>query len=138
MAASGTRLAQEALANAPGRRRPALASFSAFSFVPPKREGPPELSYFNRPHKTGDFFTYDAAFGMPDDYDQYLPRCDRKHAKARGLKINEEEMARTVPVLTSSEYGKRIDKLLDPPTREHARVHSLHAAIYGESSRLAH
>uniref|UniRef100_A0A8C3MKG3 Uncharacterized protein n=1 Tax=Geospiza parvula TaxID=87175 RepID=A0A8C3MKG3_GEOPR len=75
--------------------------------------------------KTGDFFTYDAAFGIPEDYDQYLPRCDRKHAKARGLKINEEEMARTVPVLTSSEYGKRIDKLLDPPTREHARVHSL-------------
>ncbi|XP_030121572.4 cilia- and flagella-associated protein 90 isoform X1 [Taeniopygia guttata] len=51
MAATGTRLAQEALGNAPGRRRPALASFSAFSFVPPKREGPPELSYFGRAHK---------------------------------------------------------------------------------------
>ncbi|XP_030121573.4 cilia- and flagella-associated protein 90 isoform X2 [Taeniopygia guttata] len=137
MAATGTRLAQEALGNAPGRRRPALASFSAFSFVPPKREGPPELSYFGRAHKTGDFFTYDDVFRIPEDYDQYLPRCDRKHAKAHGLKINEEEMARTVPVLTSSEYGKRIHEPLDPATGEHARVYSVYAAIYGEGSRPA-
>ncbi|XP_068052502.1 cilia- and flagella-associated protein 90 [Anomalospiza imberbis] len=137
MAASGTRSAQEALGNAPGRRRPALASFSAFSFVPPKREGPPELSYFGRPHKTGVFFTYDAVFRIPEGYDQYLPQCDRKHAKSRGLKINEEEMARPVPVLTSSEYGKRIHKPLDPATGEHAKVYSVYAAIYGEGSRPA-
>ncbi|KAM4908324.1 cilia- and flagella-associated protein 90 [Sylvia borin] len=135
--ATGTRLAQEALGDAPGRKRRALASFSAFSFIPPKREGPPELSYFGRPHTTGDFFTYDAIFGNPEGYDQYLPRCDRRHAKGRGLKIHEEEMARTVPVLTSSEYGKRVHKPLEPATREHARVCSLHAAIYGEDSRPA-
>ncbi|XP_058687677.1 cilia- and flagella-associated protein 90 isoform X2 [Poecile atricapillus] len=88
--ATGTLLVQEALGNAPGKRRPALASFSAFSFVPPKREGPPELSYFSRPYKTGDFFTYDAVFRIPEDYNQYLPRCDRKHAKGCGLKIHEE------------------------------------------------
>ncbi|XP_021402548.2 cilia- and flagella-associated protein 90 isoform X2 [Lonchura striata] len=86
---------------------------------------------------TGDFFTYDAVFRIPEDYDQYLPRCDRKHAKARGLKINEEEMARTVPVLTSSEYGKHIHEPLDPATGEHARVYSVYAAIYGEGSRTA-
>ncbi|XP_039405728.1 uncharacterized protein C5orf49 homolog [Corvus cornix cornix] len=137
-AAIGTRLAQQALDNAPGRRRPALSSFSAFSFVPPKREGPPELSYFSRPRKTGDFFTYDAVFGITEGYDQYLPCCDRKHAKGRGLKIHEEEMARPVPVVTSSQYGKRVNKPLDPATREHVRVYSLHAAIYGESSRPAH
>ncbi|XP_039912411.1 cilia- and flagella-associated protein 90 [Hirundo rustica] len=136
-AATGKGSAQEALGNAPGRRRPALASFSAFSFIPPKREGPPELSYFNRPHKTGDFFTYDAIFTMPEGYDQYLSRCDRRHARGRGLKIHEEEMARPVPVLTSSEYGKRVHKPLDPATGEHARVCSLHAAIYGEGSRPA-
>ncbi|XP_015506378.1 uncharacterized protein C5orf49 homolog [Parus major] len=135
---TGTRLAQEALGNSPGKRRPALASFSAFSFVPPKREGPPELSYFSRPYKTGDFFTYDAVFRIPEDYNQYLPRCDRKHAKGRGLKIHEEEMARPVPVVTSSEYGKHIHKPLDPATGEHARVYSLHAAIYGEGSHPAH
>ncbi|TRZ26558.1 hypothetical protein HGM15179_000546 [Zosterops borbonicus] len=134
----GRRLAQEALGNAPGRRRPALASFSAFSFIPPKREEPPELSYFSRPQKTGDFFTYDAIFGEPEGYDQYLPRCDRRHAKGRGLKIHEEEKARTVPLLSSSEYGKRVHKPLEPATREHARVCSLHAAIYGEGSHPAH
>ncbi|XP_032928463.1 uncharacterized protein C5orf49 homolog [Catharus ustulatus] len=135
---TATRWAQDALDKPPGRRRPALASFSAFSFVPPKREGPAELSYFNRLPKTGDFFTYDAVFNIPEGYDQYLPQCDRKHANARGLKIHEEEMARAVPVRTSSEYGKYAHKTLDPATREHVRVCSLHAAIYGEGSRPAH
>ncbi|XP_056340215.1 cilia- and flagella-associated protein 90 [Oenanthe melanoleuca] len=135
---AGTHLAQQALDNPPGRRRPALASFSAFSFVPPRREGPPELSYFSRAPKTGDSFTYDAVFNTPEGYDQYLQRGDRKHANGHGLKIHEEEMARAVPVRISAEYGKRAHKPLDPATREHVKVCSLHAAIYGEGSRPAH
>ncbi|XP_066062041.1 cilia- and flagella-associated protein 90 isoform X2 [Chamaea fasciata] len=99
---TGPRLAQEALGNAPGRRRRALASFSAFRFIPPKREGPPELSYFGRPHKTGDFFTYDAIFGNQEGYDQYLPRCDRRHAKGQGLKIHEESKLAWARIHTSS------------------------------------
>lgn len=49
-----------------------------------------------------------------------------------------QEMARAVPVRTSSEYGKHAHKTLDPATREHVRVCSLHAAIYAEGSRPAH
>ncbi|XP_027499861.1 uncharacterized protein C5orf49 homolog isoform X3 [Corapipo altera] len=49
--AGGSRWAEEALGIAAARRRPALAAFSAFSFIPPRREGPPELSYFNRAAK---------------------------------------------------------------------------------------
>uniref|UniRef100_A0A8C5X0N6 Uncharacterized protein n=1 Tax=Malurus cyaneus samueli TaxID=2593467 RepID=A0A8C5X0N6_9PASS len=49
-----------------------------------------ELDHFSPFLKTGDMFTYDAVFRIPEDYDQYLPRCDRRHAKGRGLKIYEE------------------------------------------------
>lgn len=49
-----------------------------------------ELAIFSPFLKTGDFFTYDAVFNIPEGYDQYRPQCDRKHAKARGLKIHEE------------------------------------------------
>ncbi|XP_057226773.1 cilia- and flagella-associated protein 90 [Malurus melanocephalus] len=135
---AGTRLAEEALGYAPGRGRIALNAFSAFSFVPPRREGPPELSYFNRPQKTGDMFTYDAVFRIPEDYDQYLPRCDRRHAKGRGLKIYEEERARIVPLKTSSQYGKYVNNSLDPATKEHVRVYNVQKAIYGENSCTDH
>ncbi|XP_027599046.1 uncharacterized protein C5orf49 homolog isoform X1 [Pipra filicauda] len=136
--AGGSRWAEEALGIAAARRRPALAAFSAFSFIPPRREGPPELSYFNRAAKTEHVFTYDTIFRIPEGYNQHLPRCDRKHAKGHGLNINEEEMARPVPVLSSSEYGKRVNKPLEQPTKEHARANHLHAAIYGQkrSTRL--
>ncbi|XP_039242866.1 uncharacterized protein C5orf49 homolog isoform X3 [Pipra filicauda] len=88
--AGGSRWAEEALGIAAARRRPALAAFSAFSFIPPRREGPPELSYFNRAAKTEHVFTYDTIFRIPEGYNQHLPRCDRKHAKGHGLNINEE------------------------------------------------
>ncbi|KFV38978.1 Uncharacterized protein C5orf49, partial [Tyto alba] len=60
--------------------------------------------------KTGDVSTYEAIFKRPEGYNKNLHRCDRKHAKSRGLNINEEEMARPVAVLSSSEYGRRINK----------------------------
>lgn len=49
-----------------------------------------ELAVFPPFLKTGDFFTYDAVFGIPEDFDPHLPCCDRKHANGRGLKIHEE------------------------------------------------
>ncbi|KFV66564.1 Uncharacterized protein C5orf49, partial [Dryobates pubescens] len=63
--------------------------------------------------KTGDDSTYDAIFKRPEGYNQKLHRCDREHAKSRGLNINEEEMARPVPLLSSSEYGRRINKPIE-------------------------
>ncbi|KFO84038.1 Uncharacterized protein C5orf49, partial [Buceros rhinoceros silvestris] len=63
--------------------------------------------------KTGDVSTYDAIFKIPEGYNKKLHRCDREHAKSRGLNINKEEMARPVAVLSSSEYGRRINKPIE-------------------------
>lgn len=50
--AGGSVGAEEALGNAAGRRRqPPVSALSAFSHIPARREGPPELSYFHREAK---------------------------------------------------------------------------------------
>ncbi|XP_054671012.1 uncharacterized protein CFAP90 [Grus americana] len=129
--AGGSGGAEEELGSAAGRRRrPPLSTLSAFSRVPARREGPAELSYFYREAKTGDVSTYDAIFKRPESYNKYLHRCDREHAKSRGLNINEEEMARPVAVLSSSEFGRRINKPIDQPIRDHARINHVQAEFY--------
>ncbi|KFQ41964.1 Uncharacterized protein C5orf49, partial [Nestor notabilis] len=72
-----------------------------------------ELAIFSPFLKTGDVSTYDAIFKRQEGYSEYLHRSDRQHAKSRGLNIIEEEMARPVAVLSSSEHGKRINKPLE-------------------------
>ncbi|XP_029897535.1 uncharacterized protein C5orf49 homolog [Aquila chrysaetos chrysaetos] len=112
------------------RRRPPLSALSAFSSVPAGRAAPPELRYFHREAETGDVSTYDAIFKRPEGYNKNLHRCDREHAKSRGLNINEEERARPVAVLSSSEYGRRINKPIEEPIRDHARINHVQAEFY--------
>ncbi|PKK34380.1 hypothetical protein A306_00001734 [Columba livia] len=107
-----------------------VSALSAFSHIPARREGPPELSYFHRVGKTGDVSTYDAIFNRSEGYNEKLHRCDREHASSRGLNINEEEMARPVAVLSSSEYGRRVHKPLEQPIREHVKIDRLQAELY--------
>ncbi|XP_068253395.1 cilia- and flagella-associated protein 90 [Nyctibius grandis] len=131
--AGGSGGAEEALGSAAGRRRRRpVCALSGFSHIPAKREGPPELSYFHRKAKTGDVFTYDSIFKRPEGYDKHLRRCDREHAKSHGLNINEEEMARPVAVLTSSEYGRRLNKPLEQPIRDHVRIYHIQAEFYSK------
>ncbi|XP_010006661.1 PREDICTED: uncharacterized protein C5orf49 homolog, partial [Chaetura pelagica] len=103
---------------------------SAFSYVPARRAGPPELSYFYREAKAGEVSTYDTIFERSEGYNENLHRSDREHAKGCGLNINEEEMARPVAVLSSSEYGRRINKPVEQPVREHARFNLVQAEFY--------
>ncbi|KAM6349638.1 cilia- and flagella-associated protein 90 [Podargus strigoides] len=132
--AGGPQGAEEALCNAAGsRRRLPLSALSAFSHIPARREGPPELSYFHRETKTGDVSTYDSIFKRPEGYNKNLHRCDREHTKSCGLNINEEEMARPVAVLSSSEYGRRINKPIEQPITEHRRVYRMQAEFYSKS-----
>uniref|UniRef100_A0A8C8BEE4 Chromosome 5 open reading frame 49 n=1 Tax=Otus sunia TaxID=257818 RepID=A0A8C8BEE4_9STRI len=120
------------------RRQPPVSALSAFSLIPTRREGPPELSYFHREAKTGDVSTYEAIFKRPEGYDKNLHRCDREHAKSRGLNINEEEMARPVAVLSSSEYGRRINKPIEQPIRDHARINHVQAEFYRKNGISGH
>ncbi|XP_065608925.1 cilia- and flagella-associated protein 90 [Cyrtonyx montezumae] len=112
------------------RRPPPVSSLSAFSYIPPRREHPAELSYFHRAAQTGGVSTYDSIFKRPEGYNEKLHRCDREHAKSRGLNINDEEMARPVAVLSSSEYGRHISKHTDLLIRSHARINCVQAEFY--------
>ncbi|XP_038155746.1 uncharacterized protein C5orf49 homolog [Cyprinodon tularosa] len=102
-----------------------LANLSAFSYIPPRRNEPKEMSYFNTRSKVPVVSTYDRVFHQVEDFDMKLRRDDRQHEKGRGLNINQEESSRPVPVLSSSEYGRRINPYLNQNPPQFARVASM-------------
>ncbi|EHB01563.1 hypothetical protein GW7_01545, partial [Heterocephalus glaber] len=80
--------------------------------------------------QTGIVSLYDCIFKRRLDYNQKLHRDDREHAKGLGLHVAEEEQARTVGVLSSSVYGKRIQQPTEPLNRGHGRVNHVQADFY--------
>ncbi|XP_025029148.1 uncharacterized protein C5orf49 homolog [Python bivittatus] len=107
-----------------------LSAQSAFSYIPPRRKDLPEVSYFHQESKPGIVSLYDCVFKRPISYDAKLHRCDREHAKSKGLHINDEEKKRTVPVLSSSEYGRRINQPVEELIRDHVRINHVRAEFY--------
>ncbi|XP_066482283.1 cilia- and flagella-associated protein 90 [Tiliqua scincoides] len=107
-----------------------LSAQSAFSYIPPRRKDPPELSYFHQESKEGIVSLYDCIFKRPMGYDAKLHRCDREHAKSKGLHFNDEEKARPMPVLSSFEYGRRINKPVEEQIRDHVRINHIQAEFY--------
>uniref|UniRef100_A0A3Q4GG82 Cilia and flagella associated protein 90 n=1 Tax=Neolamprologus brichardi TaxID=32507 RepID=A0A3Q4GG82_NEOBR len=113
-----------------------LAALSAFSYVTPRRNEPKQMSYFN--NEVSDVSMYDRLHNHVEGYDMRLPRDDRKHWKGRGLDINKEfqERSRTVPVLSSSEYGRRPAPTLYFTERQYARVACIKSEIYMKNGIL--
>lgn len=107
-----------------------VSSLSAFSYIPPKRSDPKELTYFNSKTKDEEILTYDCLFKRPDGYNEKLHRDDREHAKSRGLNLNNEEISRPVPVLSSSEYGRHLSNAVDKPGRKCVRVGLVRSEFY--------
>ncbi|XP_030268434.1 uncharacterized protein C5orf49 homolog [Sparus aurata] len=105
------------------QKRP-LATLSAFSYIPPRRKGPKEMSIFNTDSRVPEVSMYDQVFHQAEGYDMRLPRDERNHYKAGGLEIYEEEKTRAVPLRSSSEYGHRPVPVLYQPGRQYARVAS--------------
>ncbi|XP_074542264.1 cilia- and flagella-associated protein 90 [Halichoeres trimaculatus] len=101
-----------------------LATISAYSYIPPRRTGPKEMSYFNRDSQVPETSTYDQMFHQAEGYDVRLHRDDRKHYQGRGLDIYNEEKSRVVPVRSSAEYGRHPVPLLFQTNGEHKRVAS--------------
>ncbi|EOA97484.1 Uncharacterized protein LOC134121, partial [Anas platyrhynchos] len=87
-------------------------------------------SHFSHFLKAGGVSTYDSIFKRPEGYNKKLHRCDREHSKSLGLHVNDEEMARPVAVLSSSEYGRRINKPIEQPMKGHARINHVQAEFY--------
>ncbi|XP_040909814.1 uncharacterized protein C5orf49 homolog [Toxotes jaculatrix] len=107
-----------------------LSTLSAFSYVPPRRKEPKELSYFNKDSKVSEVSMYDQVYHQGEGYDMKLRRDDRKHYKGRGLDINKEEKSRAVPVLSSSEYGRRPVPIPYETGRQYARVACIKAEFF--------
>ncbi|XP_039978245.1 uncharacterized protein C5orf49 homolog [Xiphias gladius] len=107
-----------------------LSTLSAFSYIPTRRKEPKEMSYFDKDSKVTEVSMYDQVYHQAEGYDIKLHRDDRKHYKGRGLDINEEEKSRAVPVLSSSEYGRRPVPVLYETGRQHARVACIKAEFF--------
>ncbi|XP_066547098.1 cilia- and flagella-associated protein 90 [Amia ocellicauda] len=99
-----------------------LSSLSAFSHIPPRRTDPKELTYCNTAPKGREILTYDCLFRRDEGYNEKLHRDDREHAKSRGLDVHTEERSRPVPILSSSEYGRRFPLEIYKPGRQFVRV----------------
>nr|XP_042715793.1 uncharacterized protein C5orf49 homolog isoform X2 [Chrysemys picta bellii] len=80
--------------------------------------------------ETGIVSTYDSIFKRPVVYNEKLHRCDREHANSRGLNINDEELARPIAVLSSSEYGRHINQPIEQSIRDYARINRVQAEFY--------
>ncbi|XP_052598902.1 uncharacterized protein C5orf49 homolog isoform X2 [Peromyscus californicus insignis] len=107
-----------------------ISAVPAFSYIPPRRQDPKEHSYFQRESQTGIISLYDCVFKRRLDYNQQLHRDDREHAKSLGLHVNDEEQERSVPVLMSSVYGKRIHQPIEPLNRGYGRVNHVQNDFY--------
>ncbi|XP_003340643.1 cilia- and flagella-associated protein 90 [Monodelphis domestica] len=111
-----------------------VSAWSSWSYIPPRRTGPKENSYFYQEGKTGVVNVYDCIYQRPPDYNQHLHRDDREHAKSIGLKVNEEEWARPIGVLSSSIYGRHIYKPVEELNREHVRVNYVKGEFYRKNA----
>ncbi|XP_044027979.1 uncharacterized protein C5orf49 homolog [Siniperca chuatsi] len=107
-----------------------LSTLSSFSYIPPRRKEPKEMSFFNKDSKVPEVSMYDQVFHQAKGYDMRLHRDDRKHYKGRGLDINEEEKSRAVPVRSSSEYGRRPVPVLYQTGRQYTRVACIKAEFF--------
>ncbi|OWF55231.1 uncharacterized protein C5orf49 homolog isoform X2 [Mizuhopecten yessoensis] len=104
---------------------------SAYSFIPTKREDPPERTCFNTPKdERYPYSTYQRLFRKQDGFNNKLHRDDREHAKSRGLKVNDEEKTKEVPTLASSDYGHRLSMCADHPDRKHVRIAHVKSEFY--------
>jgi len=105
---------------------------SSFSHIPKNRlNESKERNCFNsekKEHYPGS--RYDRQFSKQEGYNDKLHRCDREHAKSRGLTVNAEEVVKDVPTLCSTIYGHYIDKHVDHPDRKHVRVGHVKSEFY--------
>ena len=86
-------------------------------------------TYFNNKKSHAVSYTYDQSFHIEEGYNSKLKRDDRLHNV--GLKVNEEERSKPVPILSSSVYGQRSP--LEQTNNEHFRVAYVRRDFYRSS-----
>ncbi|XP_069114782.1 cilia- and flagella-associated protein 90-like [Argopecten irradians] len=73
---------------------------------------------------------YKRLFHIKYDYDSKIHRDDRKPMSTTGQAMHEEETRRTVPVLSSSQYGNRVYKPLETFSRTHVCIEHIQKGFY--------
>ncbi|OWF48019.1 uncharacterized protein C5orf49-like [Mizuhopecten yessoensis] len=73
---------------------------------------------------------YKRLFNTNYDYDSKIHRDDRKPMSTIGQAVHEEETRRTVPLLTSSQYGNRVYKPLENFSRTHVCIEHVQKGFY--------
>ncbi|XP_012673677.1 uncharacterized protein C5orf49 homolog [Clupea harengus] len=107
-----------------------LSTLSVFSFIPSRRPEPKEMTYFNFTNpRAQEVHQYDL-YRRTEGYDNKLHRDDRQHAKGRGLDFYVEESSRSLPVLSSSEHGRRLPPPNYQPGRQFSRVNYIRAEFF--------
>ncbi|KAG5264793.1 hypothetical protein AALO_G00258080 [Alosa alosa] len=107
-----------------------LSTLSVFSFIPSRRSEPKEMTYFNFTNpRAREVHQYDL-YRRTEGYDNKLHRDDRQHAKGRGLDFYIEESTRPLPVLSSSEYGRRLPPPSNQSGRQFAQVNIIQAEFF--------
>ncbi|XP_023560481.1 uncharacterized protein C5orf49 homolog [Octodon degus] len=127
-----------ALALRPEPRSLPLSALSAFSYVPPRRQDPEEHSYFQRQGQVGGPGV--EGTGCPGPRVTWgraglwgareLTRLRDPAVTALEEATGPGERKRTVGVLTSSVYGKRIQQRTEPLNRGYGRVNHVQADFY--------
>ncbi|KAF7655393.1 hypothetical protein LDENG_00056870 [Lucifuga dentata] len=117
------------------KRKP-LSALSVFSYIPPRRKEPKEMSYYNSVREFPEISLHDQIFHQAEGYDNKLHRDDRTHSKGRGLNIHKEEKSRAVPVRTSSEYGHRDCPAIYRPLQQYAHVAQIKAEVFMENGLI--
>ncbi|XP_786155.1 uncharacterized protein C5orf49 homolog [Strongylocentrotus purpuratus] len=107
-----------------------LAAKSSFCYVPTTRNDPADMNAFNSKVAPKGHSTYDRLFNQTEGYNNKLHRCDREHAKSKGLTVNDEEKVKVTPTLASSVYGHKLEQFVDPPGRAHVRVGHVNSEFY--------
>ncbi|KAK2162179.1 hypothetical protein LSH36_102g03004 [Paralvinella palmiformis] len=85
-------------------------------------------TYFHKLKQHKEVHIFDRLFHPNDGYNMKLHRDDREHTM--GLDISAEEEVRPVPVRSSSQYGRYINKPHETPSREYARVERVQKGFY--------
>nr|XP_033785619.1 uncharacterized protein C5orf49 homolog [Geotrypetes seraphini]XP_033785620.1 uncharacterized protein C5orf49 homolog [Geotrypetes seraphini]XP_033785621.1 uncharacterized protein C5orf49 homolog [Geotrypetes seraphini] len=93
-----------------------VSAQSAFTCIPSRRAKSKEYK------AGGHDSVFDSIYKRPTGYDQKIHRDDREHAKHQGLDIHGQEIARPVAVLSSSIYGRYLERRVDPINRNFVRM----------------
>ncbi|KAL2080070.1 hypothetical protein ACEWY4_023863 [Coilia grayii] len=110
-----------------------LSTLSVFSFITSRRSEQKEMNYYNYSNpRAKEVHQYDL-YRQTEGYDNKLHRDDRQHAKGRGLDFYAEESSRPLPVLSSSEYGRRLPPPMYQPGRQFSRVNYIRAEFFSKN-----